>query len=112
SLFSYRINLEQRVGGQHPLRQINKLLDLSFVVPAVGDCYGRSGNVSVDPVVIIKLMFLLFYYNLPSERELMEQLSYRMDFLWFLGYDLETPIPNHSVLSKARARWGNEVFKA
>jgi transposase len=111
SLFSYCINLEQRVGPQHPLRQINSLLDLSFVVPAVRDCYGRSGNVSIDPVVILKLMFLLFYYNIPSERELMEQLACRIDFLWFLGYNLDTPIPDHSVLSKARARWGAEVFK-
>ncbi len=111
SLFSYRINLEHRVSADHLLRQINALLDLSFAVPAVRDCYGRSGNVSIDPVVILKLMFLLFYYNIPSERELMEQLRYRMDFLWFLGYNLDTPIPDHSVLSKARARWGTEVFK-
>jgi hypothetical protein len=31
--------------------------------------------------------------------------------LWFLGYDLDDEIPNHSVLSKARARWGVEAFK-
>lgn len=111
SLFSYRINLEHRVSPHHPLRQINARLDLSFVVPAVRNFYGRSGNVSVDPVVILKLMFLLFYYNIPSERELMEQLAYRIDFLWFLGYNLDTAIPDHSVLSKARARWGTEVFK-
>jgi Transposase domain (DUF772) len=28
-----------------------------------------------------------------------------------LGYGLEDPPPNHSVLSKARQRWGQEVFK-
>lgn len=111
SLFSYHINLERRVGHDHPLRQIKAVLDLSFVVPAVRAFYGRSGNVSIDPEVIVKLMFLLFYYNIPSERELMTQLSYRIDFLWFLGFDLDTSIPDHSVLSKARARWGDEVFK-
>jgi Transposase domain (DUF772) len=30
----------------------------------------------------------------------------RIDYLWFLGYSLEDEIPNHSVLSKARRRWG------
>jgi hypothetical protein len=35
SLFSYHINLERRVGRDHPLRQIKAALDLSFVVPAV-----------------------------------------------------------------------------
>lgn len=34
----------------------------------------------------------------------------RIDYLWFLGYGLEDEIPNHSVLSKARRRWGAEVF--
>jgi hypothetical protein len=36
----------------------------------------------------------------------------RLDYLWFLGYGLEDAIPNHSVLSKARARWGKEVFES
>jgi hypothetical protein len=31
--------------------------------------------------------------------------------LWFLGYDLDSAIPHHSVLSKARKRWGVELFQ-
>jgi hypothetical protein len=31
--------------------------------------------------------------------------------MWFLGYDLDDEIPDHSVLSKARARWGVEAFR-
>src|SRR5258708_35364380 len=111
SLFSYCIQLDRRIRADHPLRQLRRVLDLSFVVPAVEHCYGKSGNVSIDPQVILKMMLLLFYYNIPSERELMEQIPERLDFLWFLGYDLETVIPNHSVLSKARSRWGSQVFE-
>ena len=111
SLFSYHIPLERRIRADHPLRKLKAVLDLSFVVPAVRHCYGRSGNVSIDPQVILKLMVLLFYYNISSERELMEQLGERLDFLWFLDYDLESSIPDHSVLSKARARWGTKVFE-
>jgi IS5 family transposase len=33
-----------------------------------------------------------------------------LDYLWFLGYGLDDEIPDHSVLSKARKRWGREVF--
>ncbi|CAB5164860.1 hypothetical protein D3OALGB2SA_5677, partial [Olavius algarvensis associated proteobacterium Delta 3] len=29
----------------------------------------------------------------------------------FLGYDLDDDIPDHSVLSKARARWGTNAFQ-
>jgi len=111
ALFSYHIDLEARVAADHLLRQVAAVLDLSFVAPAVRHLYGRSGNVSLDPQVILKMMLLLFLYNVPSERELMEQIRVRLDFLWFLDFDLDTEIPNHSVLSKARARWGEEVFQ-
>jgi transposase len=111
ALFSYRINLEHRVSADHELRKLAGVLNLDFVIPAVADCYGRSGHVSLDPRLIVKMMLLLFYYNISSERELVEQIKVRLDFLWFLGLDLDSDIPNHSVLSKARARWGAEVFE-
>ena len=41
----------------------------------------------------------------------MTTLPLRLDWLWFLGYDIEDDIPNHSVLSKARTRWGVNAFK-
>jgi IS5 family transposase len=66
----------------------------------------------VPPPVILKLMFLLVYYNVRSERELMETVPERLDWLWFLGYTFDSAIPDHSVLSKARNRWGQEVFKS
>jgi IS5 family transposase len=31
--------------------------------------------------------------------------------MWYLGYDLDDSTPNHSVISKARARYGKEVFE-
>jgi IS5 family transposase len=66
----------------------------------------------VPPPVILKLMLLLVFYNVRSERELMETVPERMDWLWFLGYDLDATIPNHSVLSKARKKWGVDVFQS
>lgn len=109
-LFSYRVNLEERVRRDHPLRRINAILDLSFVRPMVAPFYGNNGNVGTDPVILVKMMLLLFLDNVPSERELMVIIPERLDYLWFLGYGLDDPVPGHSVLSKARARWGREVF--
>jgi len=109
-LFYHGISLERRIPADHPLRRINKLIDFSFVRCQVEQLYGLNGNVSVDPTVILKLMFLLFYEDVKSERALMEQLPLRMDWLWFCGYDLDEATPNHSVISKARRRWGQEVF--
>jgi IS5 family transposase len=41
----------------------------------------------------------------------METIPERLDWMWFLGYDIDGEVPNHSVLSKARKRWGEKVFR-
>lgn len=110
-LFNYQVNLDKRVRADHPLRRINSILDLSFVYPAVELFYGKNGHVGTDPVILVKMMLLLFLDDVPSERELMAVIRERLDYLWFLGYGLDDEVPNHSVLSKARARWGEEVFR-
>ena len=110
-LFYTDFHLENRVRQNHPLRKITKTIDFNFASDAVADYYGKNGNVSIPPTIILKLMFLLVFYNVRSERELISTLPERLDWLWFLGYDLDSSIPNHSVLSKARTRWGSQVFQ-
>jgi len=100
-----------RIPEDHILRRIDKALDLSFVRDEVRGCYGYNGNLSVDPVVLMKMMLLLFLEDVASERELMRIIPMRLDYLWFLGYGLNDVIPDHSVLSKARRRWGTEIFE-
>ena len=109
-MWSYEVNLEKRVRNDHPLRRINRVLDLSFVRAQVAHTYGRRGNKSVPPEVILRMMLLLFLDDIKSERELMRIIPERLDYLWFLGYGLDDKIPDHSVLSKARKRWGKAVF--
>lgn len=110
-LFYYNFCLDDKVRKDHPLRKTAALIDFDFAYKEVSGKYGDNGNVSVPPPVILKLMLLLIFYNVRSERELMDTLPERLDWLWFLGYDLDSDIPNHSVLSKARKRWGVGVFK-
>jgi transposase len=82
-----------------------------FIYEEVKDTYGSNGNVSIPPPVILKMMLLLVLYNVRSERELMETIPMRLDWLWFLGYDIDSEVPDHSVLSKAWGRWGVEAFR-
>src|SRR3989454_1476775 len=111
-LFNYAVNLEKRVRANHPLRAVKAAIDFGFVREEVAHCYGKKGNESVAPEVIFKMMFLLFFDDIKSERELMEVIGERLDYLWFLDYGLDEKVPDHSVLSKARARWGKEVFES
>lgn len=109
-LFYTNVTLESRIPEGHPLRKVKQVVDFGFVREEVVGLYGRRGNPSVDPAVLLKLMFLLFFEGVKSERELMVQMRYRLDWLWFCGYDIDEEVPDHSVLSKARRRWGPKVF--
>jgi len=110
-LFYTKLNLDQRIRKDHILRKVNTYIDFEFIYNEVKDRYGIKGNVSIPPPVILKMMFLLIFYNIRSERELVQTIPERLDWLWFLNYDLDDDIPNHSVLSKARVRWGSGAFK-
>jgi transposase len=110
-LFVMGFSLEKRIRKDHILRKILKTIDFDFIYKEVKDTYGENGNVSTPPPVIVKMMLLLVLYNVRSERELILTIPERLDWLYFLGYDLNDEIPNHSVLSKARARWGVKAFK-
>ena len=111
-LFVTAFNLEKRIRSDHVLRKISEKIDFDYIYGEVKDTYGINGNVSVPPPVILKMMLLLILYNVRSERELISTIPERLDWLWFLGYDLDDEIPNHSVLSKARARWGVKAFRS
>lgn len=110
-LFYREVNLNERIPPEHPLRRIKQLVDFGFVRQRVQGLYGYNGHESLDPALILKLMFLLFYENVRSERELMKRLGYQLDWLWFCDLDLDESPPDHSVLSKARRRWGLRVFE-
>jgi transposase len=111
-LFYHNVNLEKRIPANHILRKIHNTIDFNFIYREVKATYGDNGNVSVPPPIILKMMLLLILYNVRSERELMDTIPLRLDWLWFLGYDLDSEIPHHSVLSKARARWGVKTFQS
>ena len=93
-LFNYAVNLEQRVRANHPLRAVKAAIDFGIVREEVAHCYGDNGNVSIDPVVILKMMFLLFFDDIASERELMEVIgngSITFGF-WITGWRKRSPI--------------------
>jgi hypothetical protein len=47
---------------------VREKINFSWVRDEVAHHHGYNGNESVDPVVILKLLFLLFLDNVKSER--------------------------------------------
>ena len=106
----HSLSLEGMVPGDHLLRRLDKIVNLSFVRELCRPYYSHTGQPSIDPEVLFKMMFLGYLFGITSERRLAEECSLHLAFRWYLGYDLDEPTPDHSVLSKARARYGKDVF--
>lgn len=107
----YQISLDQLVPSEHPVRQLAAVLDFSWVRSATAKYYSHTGKPSIDPLVIAKMLLLGYLYNIPSERQLIRDLQVNLAYRWYLGYDLQESIPDHSVLSKARQRLGLAFFE-
>ena len=105
------ISLEDLVPDDNFYRQVQRSLDLSFVRELVDEFYASIGRPSIDPVVFFKLQLIAFFEGIRSERQLMDTVNLNLAHRWFIGYDLDEPVPDHSSLSKIRERIGLEVFQ-
>jgi transposase len=65
----------------------------------------------LNELVFFKLQLIMFFENVRSERLLMRLVADRLSVRWYLGYDLNEPLPDHSSLSKIRQRYGLDVFR-
>ena len=92
-------------------RRLKELLDLHWLYKATEKYYGSEGQKSIDPIVFMKLILIGYLENLGSDRRIMNTVRLRLDMLYFLGYDLDEPLPWHSTLSRTRQLYGEEVFK-
>ena len=106
----YNINLDCLVPENHLLKRIQKLISFDFVRDITKSYYSHTGKPSIDPTVLIKMLLVGYLFDIRSERKLVEDISLNLAYRWYIGYDLDEEVPNHSVFSKARARFGKKLF--
>src|SRR5260370_6464295 len=104
-------DLDAQIPRHHILRRIAEAVDFTFVRNLARPYYSHTGQPSVDPAVLFKLTLLGYLYRIVSERQICEEASLNLAWRWFLGYELEEEIPDHSVLTKARRRFGIKVYE-
>jgi IS5 family transposase len=56
-------------------------------------------------------MLIGYLENLGSDRRIINTVGMRLDMLFFIGYDIDEPLPWHSTLSRTRQLYGEELFK-
>ena len=105
------VSLEALVPEDNFYREVEEKLDLSFVRELVRHLYKPFGRPGIDPVVFFKLQLIMFFEGIRSERQLMDMVAMRLDCRWYISYDLNEPVPNHSSLTYIRKRFGLEVFQ-
>ena len=102
---------DELVPPEHLLRRIAAAVDFDFVSVLVRDCYcPGNGRPSWDPLVLFKVVFLQFLYDL-SDREIEEQVNLHLACKWFAGLQPEEAAPDHSTLCRFRSRLGPEKFQ-
>ena len=94
-LFSKRY-IDCMLPKNHILLDIKKLIDFSFVTEEVKDLYSDTGRGSIDPERMFKILFLMFFYNIPSEREIVEHVQVNVLYRYFCDINLDETIPDHS----------------
>src|SRR5688572_10654394 len=102
--------LSDRVPEGNFYRRLKTVLNLQWLYKATHQYYGTEGQQSIDPTVFFKMMLIGYLENLASDRRIIKTVSMRLDMLFFIGYDLDDPLPWHSTLSRTRQLYGQEVF--
>jgi transposase len=104
-MFSY-VSLEQRVPLNHPLRQLQPMVNqaLAELSPRFEELYSRVGRPSIAPEKLLRALLLQVLYTIRSERLLMEQLDYNLLFRWFVGLGMDDPVWVPTVFTKNRDR--------
>jgi transposase len=103
--------LSQRVPEDNFYRRLKDLFNLQWLYKETKKYYGSEGQQSIDPVVFFKLMLIGYLENLGSDRRIISTVSMRLDMLFFIGYDIDEPLPWHSTLSRTRQLYGEDIFK-
>jgi transposase len=105
AMFSY-VSLEQRVPANHPLRQLQLMVNqaLAELSPRFEELYSRVGRPSIAPEKLLRALLLQVLYTIRSERLLMEQLDYKLLFRWFVGLGMDEPVWVPTVFTKNRDR--------
>lgn len=105
-------SLRDLVPEDHILRQVDRVLDLSWLRSEVAGCYAEmQGRPGIDPEAALRLMLAGVFHGIVHDRRLMREAQVNLAFRWFAGYRLDERLPDHSSLTRIRQRWGEKCFE-
>lgn len=105
--------LDSLVPENHLLRKIEKAVDFEVIYDMVAHLYCEdNGRPAADPVVLVKMALLQHLYGIRSLRRTRDEVEMNVAYRWFIGYDIDTPVPHFATISYAFAtRFPSEIFE-
>lgn len=105
-------SLRDLVPDDHVLARVDRVLDLSWLHDEVAEAYAPAiGRPAIDPEAALRLMLAGFLLGIVHDRRLMREAQVNLAIRWFAGFGLHDRLPDHSSLTRIRARWGAERFR-
>jgi len=98
----YEFCLEDVVPGDHLLRKVHAVLDLSWLRSELKPHYSDIGRPSICPELMIRMLLVGYCYSIRSERRLCQEVELNLAYRWFCRLGLEDRVPDHSTFSVNR----------
>ena len=108
----YSFDLDAVVPGDHLVREIAAVLDLTWVHSELSPHYSPIGRPSIDPVLMIRMLIVGYVFAIRSERALCREVQVNLAYRWFCGLSIEDNLPDHSAFSRARLARQRERHRA
>jgi hypothetical protein len=103
--FFYAFDLEQVVPPDHLVRQIDGVLDLSWVHKELASYYSHTGRPSIDPVLMIRMLIVGYVFAIRSERRICAEVQVNLAYRWFCKLGIEDRIRIVSLQLRGLGRW-------
>lgn len=104
--------MDKLIESSHILRKINAEIDFSFIDNATESLYSTNrGRESIPPRQYFKMLLIKHLYDIQSNRKLVGAIQYNICYRWFCGFTLEDKIPDHSIFTTLKKRFGADTFE-
>ena len=92
--------IDHLVPAEQLLRKIDTAVDFNKLYETVEPLYCEdNGRLSIDPVVLFKMVLIQHLYGLHSLRRTADEISLNVAYRWFPGYTLQEETPHFSTVS-------------
>ncbi|EOL43666.1 hypothetical protein I580_00316 [Enterococcus caccae ATCC BAA-1240] len=103
------VTVDDLVPQDHLVRKIDQAISFEFIYPIVESTYSTLGRPSIDPVILVKLVFIQYLFGIRSMRQTIKEIDTDLAYRWFLGFDFTEKIPHFSTFGKNYARCFRET---